>query len=81
MAEKDNFNLQSKRIVEAVRELCSHCVVTFDETRKPNWLKFRIESGNTVLTSAYPEYHVSEVADWSDEKIREIVKAVTGNKL
>lgn len=82
MAEKDNFELQSKRIIEAVRELCSTCTVTFDEQRKPNWLKFRIESSDgTILTNAYPEYHVSEVADWSDQKIRQVLKSLTANKL
>lgn len=82
MAEKDNYDLQSKRIIEAVRELCPTCTITFDEQRKPNWIKFRIESSDgTVLTNACPEYHVSEVADWSNQKVRQVLKGLTANKL
>jgi hypothetical protein len=82
MAEKDNFKIQSKRIIDAVHELCSTCTITFDEQRKPNWIKMRIESRDgIVLTNAYPEYHVSEVADWSDQKIRQVLKSLTAGKL
>jgi hypothetical protein len=82
MTQKDNFELQSNRIMEAVRELCSTCTIAFDEQRKPNWIKFRIESSDgTVLSNAYPEYHVSEVADWSDQKIRQVLKSLTAGKL
>jgi hypothetical protein len=30
-----------------------------------------------MLTKANPEYHVSEVADWSEEKLYQVVEAVT----
>jgi hypothetical protein len=69
--------VQSGRIIQAVKSLCPRCVVTFDPSHAPKRLRFRIEDGSTTLTKAYPEYHVSEVADWSDEKLRQVIEAVT----
>jgi len=77
MAQKDDYGLQSQRIVDAVRKMCSRCTVTFDNSRAPHWIKFRIDNGSTLLTKAHPEYHVSEVADWSDEKLVQVIETVT----
>ena len=30
-----------------------------------------------MLTKANPEFHVSEVADWSDEKLFQMIEALT----
>jgi len=30
------------------------------------------------LTKAWPQYRVSEVAYWSDEKVQQVIEAVTG---
>ncbi len=78
MAQQDDYGVQSARIVQAVKNLCPSCVVTFDSSRAPKWLRFRIEVGSTTFTKAHPEYHVSEVADWSDEKLRRTIEALTG---
>ncbi len=77
MASKDNYQLQSERVVQAVRRLCPSCTVTFDSERKPNWIRFRIDHGSTMLTKANPDFHVSEVADWSDEKLYQVIESVT----
>ncbi len=77
MAAKDDYGLQSERIVQAVRKLCSSCTVTFDSERKPKWIRFRIDNGSTMLTKATPDFHVSEVADWSDEKLYQVIESVT----
>jgi hypothetical protein len=74
----DDYGVQRERLVQAVKNLCPSCVVTFDSSRAPNWVRFRIEDGSTTLTKAYPEYHVSEVADWSDENLRQTIEALTG---
>jgi hypothetical protein len=74
----DNYEVQSGRIVQAVKNLCPSCVVTFDSSRAPNWVRFLIKDGSTMLTKAYPEFHVSEIADWSDEKLRQMIEVVTG---
>jgi hypothetical protein len=78
MAQKDDYGLQSQRITQAVKKVCSRCTVEFDSSRAPNWLRFRIDDGSTILTKAHPEFHVSEVADWSDEKLQQIIESVTG---
>lgn len=78
MAQKDDYGLQSQRIVQAVKKACSRCTVDFDSSRAPHWLKFRIDDGSTLLTKAHPEFHVSEVADWSDEKLSQVIEAFTG---
>jgi hypothetical protein len=49
-----------------------------DSGRAPNWVRFLIKDGSIMLTKAYPEFHVSEVADWSDEKLRQKLEVVTG---
>lgn len=73
--------MQSERISQAVRKLCPTCVVEFDESTVPNWIKFRITDGGTVLTKIYPEYHVSEVADWTEQKLAQMIESVTGGLL
>jgi hypothetical protein len=30
-----------------------------------------------MLTKATPDFHVSDVADWSDEKLYQVIEAVT----
>ena len=74
----DNYEVQSGRIIREVKNLCPSCVVTFDSSRAPNWVRFLIKDGSIMLTKAYPEFHVSEVEDWSDEKLRQMIEVVTG---
>jgi hypothetical protein len=74
----DNYEVQSERIVRAVTNFCPNCVVIFDSGRAPNWVRFLIKDGSIMLTKAYPEFHVSEVANWSDEKLRQMLEVVTG---
>lgn len=78
MAATDEYGHQSDRIIQAVKRLCPRCAVTFDTSRAPNWIRFRIDDGSTMLTKANPDYLVSEVADWSEEKLYQIIEAVTG---
>jgi len=75
----DNYEVQSGRIVQAVKNLCPSCVVIFDSGRAPNWVRFLIKDGSLMLTKAYPEFPVSEVANWSDEKLRQMIEVVTGD--
>jgi uncharacterized radical SAM superfamily Fe-S cluster-containing enzyme len=74
----DDYGVQSARIVRAAKSLCPSCEVTFDTNVAPRWLRFRIEDGSVQLTKAWPHYHVSEVTDWSDEKLRQVIEALTG---
>lgn len=75
----DNYQVQSGRIVQTVKNLCPNCVVIFDSGRAPNWVRFLIKDGSIMLTKAYPEFPTSEVATWSDEKLRQMIEVVTGD--
>ena len=77
MAPKDDYGLQSERIVQAVKKLCSRCTVIFDSSRAPQWIRFRVDDGSIMLTKANPDFHVSEVADWSDEKLYQVIESLT----
>lgn len=82
MAEKDNFETQSARIRQAVKNLCPNCVVVFDHDKTPNWIKFRVEDAmGTILTSVHPEYLVSEIADWTDQKLQQMIESLTGGRV
>jgi len=78
MASKDDYDLQSVRIRRAVQILCPSCTVTFDSERAPKWIKFRIDQGSVLLTKVHPDFHVSEVADWSDDELNRKLESVTG---
>jgi hypothetical protein len=78
MAARDDYGLQSERIIQGIKRLCPHYTVTFDSGRAPEWIRFRIDDGSTMLTKVNPDYRVSEVADWSQEKLYQIIEAVTG---
>jgi len=54
MAAKDEYTLQSERIIQAVRRLCSGCTVAFDSERKPNWIRFRIDDGSNHFEESNP---------------------------
>jgi hypothetical protein len=82
MAEKDSFEIQTNRIKQTVHILCPACVVFFDDDRAPHGIRFRIEDGmGTILTSAHPDYHVSEVADWSEEKLEQMIEFLTAGRV
>src|SRR5260370_40158687 len=76
MTQKDDYGLQSQRIIQAVRNLCSRCAVTFANSRAPHWIRFRIDEGSVLLTKAHPEFHVSDVADWSDAKLVQMLETL-----
>jgi hypothetical protein len=71
-------NVQRERIIQAVKNVCPTCAVTFDSSREPKWLRFRIEMGSTTLRKAFSDYRGSEVADWPDEKLHQMMQVLTG---
>jgi len=73
----DNYEVQSGRIILSVKNLCPSCVVIFDASRAPNWVSFQIKDGPTILTKGSPEFPASDVAEWSDEKLSQMIEVVT----
>jgi len=41
----DNYEVQTERIVQAVKNFCPSCAVTFDSSRAPDWVRFLIKDG------------------------------------
>jgi hypothetical protein len=77
-AAKDNPKVQRARIVALAKEIYPNGTVVFDENQPRSFIRFRIDDTQTgtILTSAYPEYHSSELADKSDDQLRGLLRAL-----
>jgi hypothetical protein len=79
MTNSDDPRIQRLRVSEAVEHAYEGSAeAVFDETRPVDWLRFRIDDKGTgrVISSGAPEYHVTEIADMSDERLRQVVAAL-----
>jgi hypothetical protein len=82
MAEKDNVKIQRERITSTVKSIDPALVVIFDEDAGFNKIRFRIESSTgDILTRVHETYHVSIIADMSDEQLSQLIKNLTGNRI
>ena len=52
--------------------------VIFDDAQPINWIRFRLDDPQTgrILGTPSGHYHVSEVADMPDEKIRTLIRGL-----
>jgi hypothetical protein len=77
MTEKDNPEVQKKRVQQLADEIIPGCTVVFDLDQPPTWLRFRIDApGLNIILGVSGEYHASEIADWSDEHLRNYLRAI-----
>jgi hypothetical protein len=74
----DDYDVQKERVVQAAKKMCPSCEVIFDSSEGRRWLRFRIEDGSVRLSKGFPHYHVTKVAEWSDERLRQFIGALTG---
>lgn len=81
MAEKDDYTVQSVRIEKIVKELCPTCRVEYDTDRPPTWLRFRVVRDGVILAVTSGDWHTGEIADKSDEWLRQFLKQISGGKL
>ena len=65
--------------------ICSHAQRDEVERAFLNWtstsrmrVSFQIKDGSTTLTKGSPEFPASDVAEWSDEKLSQMIEVVTG---
>jgi hypothetical protein len=74
MLEKDRPECQRSRIERLAEEAIPGSHVVFDSDEPPTWLRFRIDAPkvNTIL-GVSGLFHASEIADWSDEKLRSYI--------
>lgn len=79
MSLTDDPRTQRRRIEEAVEHsFGGYAVPEFDDSHPPHWLRFRIDAKSTgrMLSNGAIEYHVSEIQDITDARLRQIVAAL-----
>jgi len=71
-----NLEILRRRIAHVASQVIPGCQVVFDGTPFA-WVRFRIEdgSGKTVVERS-PDYHVSEIADWTDQELRDTLRTL-----
>ena len=71
-----NLEILRRRIARVAAQVIPGCQVVFDGTPFA-WVRFRIEdaSGQTIVRRS-PDYHASEIADWTDQQLRDVLRAM-----
>jgi hypothetical protein len=81
VAEKDTYQFQRNRVERIAGELAPGKAVEFDETS--TLIKFRIRDNSLGinLTEASGEWFPDELADKSDDWLRDFIKHLSNGKL
>jgi len=72
---RDDRSVQKKRIEEIAATVMPGCRVAFHAT-PVSWLRFSLEDALGRLVGPSDDYHVSEIADLTDEKISHLLIAL-----
>ena len=71
-----NPDVLKRRIARVAAQVIPGCQIVFEGTPFA-WVRFRIEdSRGTTILERSPDYHASEIADWSDQELRDILRAL-----
>ncbi len=83
MAEKDDYKVQRARIERIAKELAPNCGVEFSPDTTPDWIKFRIVDAatGTILAVSSGDWHVSEIADKSDQWLRDFIRQIGAGRI
>ncbi len=75
---KDDPLFQRKRIVTIAQQAIPDCEVVFDNSQPLTWVRFRLDDPGTgtILGTPSGHYHISEIADWPDDKLRDYIRAL-----
>lgn len=75
---KDDPGFQRDRIRRIAAEVVPNGSVVFDSAQPFTWIRFRVDDSRTgtILSTSSGHYHVSEVADWTDEKLAAFIRAI-----
>jgi hypothetical protein len=81
--DKDNYRVQQARLERLAKELAPGCEVHFDPDKPPTWMRMRVDDPNTgaILMLSSGDWHVSEIADKTDDEIRQLMHSWSGGKL
>jgi hypothetical protein len=70
---RDDPDLQKKRIESVAATVIPGCRIAFDQTPF-SWLRFSVEDhAGRKLAGPSVDYHLSEVADWTDQQLGEVL--------
>jgi hypothetical protein len=83
MADKDNYLIQRKRLERLINEMEPHGAVHWDESRSPHFLRLRVDHPKMriVLVETSGDWPVSEIADKSDDQVRELIVRLSNNRI
>ena len=83
MTDKDDYRVQRARVEEIVRELAPNAIVKFDPDKTPNWIRFRVEDSatRTILAVSSGDWDASEIADKSDDWLRQFIRDLAAGKI
>lgn len=82
MPSKDDYAVQRARIERLIREMEQSTDIRCDEDRAPTLLRFWVSHSLTgaILIPSF-DWHVSEIADKSDDELRALISALSANRL
>ncbi len=83
MAEKDDPRIQQERIERIVKEMERNAVVTFYCDATPGSLRWKVthEPSGTVLLESSGDWMASEVADKSDNHLKDLLTSLSAGRL
>jgi hypothetical protein len=81
--DKDNYRIQQARLERLAKELAPGCEVHFDPNKPPTWVRMRVDDPHTgaILMVTSGDWHVTVIADKTDEQIKALMQAWSGGKL
>lgn len=81
--DTDDYRVQRARLEQLAKELSPGCEVHFDPDRVPTYVRIRVDDPVTgaILLVSSGDWHVSEIADKSDDELKQLLKAWSGGKL
>jgi hypothetical protein len=76
----EEYKRQSGRIRRLVAQLSPDATVEFDEYKAPDYLKFSIHKGITLLGVSGDE-HIANVRDWNQTHLTKYIHAICNDRL
>jgi hypothetical protein len=82
-SDKDDILVQQSRLERLTKELAPGCRVYFDPDRAPTFIRMRADDPTTgaILVTSSGDWHVTEIADKSDDEVTQLLKSWSGGKL
>jgi transcriptional regulator with XRE-family HTH domain len=77
-AMKDDPRVQRERIRKLAAKTFPDFIVVFDDSQPFTWIRFRFDESTfgRVIGAPSGHFHVSEIADWTDEKLINYMQAL-----